>query len=456
VRQSFAYALIQMKFLPGNAQHIGKRSEQQDSFGFTDQSDTSFTNHAGVVAVLADGMGGLAHGKAASQAAVQAFLKTYHSKNPTESISDALLRAIHAANEAVVNVGRNTGARDGLGTTLAAAAMHQQGLHWISAGDSRVYLSSRGKMIRLTIDHVYANDLDQQAARGETTQFIAERHPERASLTSYLGLEMLPKIDRSIQPFPVQPGDWVIVCSDGLYRSVSDEEIATALRKDATRSCETLIEKAMATGDPAQDNLTVLALRCQGERLRGKVGFGELDRLQTSYVAVMVALALCGVILVSRRFERPIQPQPIERREPAVVQPLSTQDANPTRTSNDHPLSSKPAPVIRTNKPLPEPARTAKENAQTPALLGIRTLYAAPDGNVAKLVWNLDGPGSQTCKLSVVNGMGTVMGNGLPPSEHKGFRVPASEPTEYTLIAICGNKTLSQSVLVAPTPAIAK
>lgn len=254
-----------MRFSPGNAQHIGARDEQQDSFGFSDPSDPSFISHAGIAAVVADGMGGLANGSAASSTAVKVFLSAYESKGPAEPIPEALLRSLREANRAVAGLSRRPDMKD-LGTTLAAVVMHEDWLYWVSAGDSRVYFYRHGRLIRLTTDHVYANDLDEEVGRGRITREQAMSHPERDALTSYLGLETLPRIDRSVKAFPVNPGDSVLICTDGLYRSLSDEEIAATLQKDARRACDSLVERALSKQNTHQDNITVIALKCEKDK----------------------------------------------------------------------------------------------------------------------------------------------------------------------------------------------
>jgi PPM family protein phosphatase len=252
-----------MRFLPDNAQNIGDRSEQQDSFGFSDPGDPAFVAHAGVAAVVADGMGGLANGGAASCAAVQAFLNAYAEKGPDEPVPDALLRSIRAANQAVMALWRKAGAQASLGSTLAAVALHDEWLYWVSAGDSRVYLVRGGQIVQLTTDHVYAADLEAQVIQGSITREQATVHPEREALTSYLGLETPPFIDRSVRAFPVQAGDWVLICSDGLCRALSDQEIAAALQGRARKRCEALVQRALAKRVAGQDNITAIALRCR-------------------------------------------------------------------------------------------------------------------------------------------------------------------------------------------------
>ena len=90
-----------MNYSFGNAQHIGARSSQQDAFGFSNPFEAEFVAHAGLLAVLADGMGGLAHGDLASRAALAAFLAAYRAKTPAESVRDALKRSLAAAKHSV-------------------------------------------------------------------------------------------------------------------------------------------------------------------------------------------------------------------------------------------------------------------------------------------------------------------------------------------------------------------
>ncbi|MGH9824410.1 MAG: PP2C family protein-serine/threonine phosphatase, partial [Blastocatellia bacterium] len=167
-----------VKFIPGNSQHIGARDEQQDSFGFSDPYDTEFVAHAGLLAVVADGMGGMAQGKVASKSAVDSFLKAYMSKTPGESIPAALSRALDQAASTVLSLGRENGLQGEIGTTLVAAAVRGQLLYWTSAGDSRLYLVRQGRATQLTVDHVYARELDQQVAKGLISRSYAAEHPE--------------------------------------------------------------------------------------------------------------------------------------------------------------------------------------------------------------------------------------------------------------------------------------
>lgn len=139
----------------GNAQHIGARSSQQDAFGFSNPNETEFVAHGGLLAVLADGMGGLSHGDLASRAALAAFLAAYRQKTPQESVSAALVRSLAAANSAVCDLAARHNASGDLGTTLVAAVLHEQGLEWISVGDSALFLFHSGTFTALKIGRAH-------------------------------------------------------------------------------------------------------------------------------------------------------------------------------------------------------------------------------------------------------------------------------------------------------------
>lgn len=246
---------------PGNCQHIGSRSSQQDAFGFSDKDDAEFVVHGGVLAVVADGMGGMANGGEASHLAVRAFLHAYMAKLADEAVPMALHRALDEANQTVITLAHEVG-EENVGTTLVAAVIHDDALHWVSVGDSRLYLWRKEQLTQLNQDHIYANDLDRDAASGYISPEEAENHPERASLTSYLGLDCLESIDQSPIPFRLLVGDRLFLCSDGLYAALEEIEIAPLFKHEAQRSAEDLITLALAKERPNQDNLTVAILAC--------------------------------------------------------------------------------------------------------------------------------------------------------------------------------------------------
>src|SRR5580692_3532743 len=175
-----------MRFLPGNAQHIGARHSQQDSFGFADPSDAAFIAHGGFLAVVCDGMGGMEHGDAASRTAVRVFLDAYARKTPWESVPAALDRSVREANAQVVALSHSLGRAESIGTTLIGATLlgggpGQARLYWVSVGDSGLFLIGGGQMRMVNHPHVFANHLDAAAARGTISAEAALAHPERES-----------------------------------------------------------------------------------------------------------------------------------------------------------------------------------------------------------------------------------------------------------------------------------
>ncbi len=248
-----------MRFDPGNAQDCGSRPDQQDAFGFTDPWDSEFVAHGGTVAVVADGMGGMENGSAASRAAVRAFIETYRAKSPAEEIPIALERSIRRANHAVY------ASANGGGTTLAAVAVCGSALHWISAGDSSVYLYRRGALSLFSKSHVFARSLEEAVAVGDMPVRQALTHPDRECLTSYLGVAEIAEIDRNPAAYRIEAGDRILVASDGLSKVLSHAEIAAAVSGSSQESCERLVRATMAKNRPDQDNVTVLMLTAMDE-----------------------------------------------------------------------------------------------------------------------------------------------------------------------------------------------
>ena len=365
-----------MKFIAGNAQHIGARQEQQDSFGFSDPDSKAFVTHGGFLGVVADGMGGLTHGHDASSTAVRSFLQAYQQKTPQEPIPDALARSLREANRAVLQVAGNDSA-NGVGTTLAAAVVHDDEVFWISAGDSRVYWLQKTHLTRLTADHIYAAKLDREMAQGKISRAEAQNHPERASLTSYLGQPEPELVDRNRQPLTVQPDDCIILCSDGLYRALTEAEIAGTFRHDLQRACDSLVQQTLAKQRKKQDNITVIALK-SGARARS--AFAPRAPLAV-LIAIVAFLAAGGAgywyakhIAALKKMPPPVQqPQP---KQPAVIvnAPITIhqEPAAPTQQTTQtepkkQPLS--PAPHKRT-KEKGSSKQSAKGNKGQPTGTG--------------------------------------------------------------------------------------
>ncbi len=254
-----------MSFLPGNAQHIGARSSQQDSFGFGDPEDEAFLAHGGFVAVVCDGMGGMEHGDLASRTAVRSFLDAYSRKTPDESIPDALERSVHEANDRVVEMAHELGAAESVGTTLVAASVIDAGgesksMYFISVGDSGLFHISEGQMQTVNRPHIFANILDTAVSRGTLSKEQALLHPERESLTSFIGVGVLEEIDRNVDPWPIADGDTILLASDGLFKTLTADEVLESLHGHPQTWPDALVARTLEQNYEYQDNITVLSV----------------------------------------------------------------------------------------------------------------------------------------------------------------------------------------------------
>lgn len=253
-----------MMIRPGNYQHIGARKEQQDAFGFSDLSDVAFVRHGGVLAIVADGMGGLQEGAETSRIAVRAFLESYGGKNTDERIEDALDRSLREANNSVYAFSVERNLEGNCGTTIVAVVVHESGVYWTHAGDSRLYMTDGQSLTPLTEDHIYANNLKKAVEKGLLRQEDALVHPERDALTSYIGDRTIKIVGKGFlksSPDGLPPnGFMLLLCSDGLYKTLSEKEILEVYSPDPEEWARALVKSAIAQKYRFQDNVTVLCL----------------------------------------------------------------------------------------------------------------------------------------------------------------------------------------------------
>ena len=135
-------------------------------------------------------------------------------------------------------------------------------LHFLSVGDSRICLIRGGALTILNREHVYGTELDEKAARGEISLEEARSDPQRKSLTSYIGTDPLKKIDRSVHGMTLLPGDKVLLMSDGVFGTLTEQEILRAAQGDAQVMAEGLQGMILAKRRPGQDNFTAVILQC--------------------------------------------------------------------------------------------------------------------------------------------------------------------------------------------------
>lgn len=251
---------------PGNAQWIGARHEQQDAFGFAGFDERGQAGPDGVLAVVVDGMGGMTGGRAASQAAVRAFMATWTARPASQRAPDALYSAMQAANRAVYDLAAATVGEGETGTTLVAAAVCAGQLFWIATGDSRLYLyrAADGSLTPCNEEHNYALNVWREVpADGPAPDWVAS-DPDRDALISFLGKAEIPEIDRNVRALTLHPGDRLLLCSDGVDGVLPKEELTAALAEEPQSAADRIIARLQGLGCPNQDNATVAILACPG------------------------------------------------------------------------------------------------------------------------------------------------------------------------------------------------
>lgn len=235
----------------GNSQKKGRRQAQEDSF-------STYETENGMIAIVADGMGGLEYGKIASSTAVKMFIEEYTKEYELYDVQKFLLNSAYTANDKIVNMANGRK----IGTTLIASIIRDNFLHWISVGDSRIYLHRKGELIKLNKEHTYENVLNNLYENGEISKKMVSEHPKKELLTSYIGYEDFHEIDYSRDPIKLSKGDKVLLMSDGIYKSITEGEIREIMSKKCSpdEKCELITNIIEEKNISNQDNMTVIVV----------------------------------------------------------------------------------------------------------------------------------------------------------------------------------------------------
>lgn len=258
-----------MRYLLGCYQDIGQRTSQQDDYYLSDNEDAALTGKIGLLAVLADGMGGLAFGREASRLAVQTIQAVYRDQALVGvGLPQALEQSLRAADKAVSQFAAEKGQRGNVGTTVVAMVLHQCHLHWRSVGDSRLYLWRKPYLVALTEDHDYGRQLNRDVRDGRISQTEADQHTGREALTSFVGQGPVELIDGNRRPLKLRSGDRLLACSDGLYNGLDGGDIGHIMNQSLTpqEAAENMVNKVLARQYRGQDNVTVLVIECDAEK----------------------------------------------------------------------------------------------------------------------------------------------------------------------------------------------
>jgi serine/threonine protein phosphatase PrpC len=235
------------------------RSGKESTMRFTTVSRTDIgrvrdNNEDAVVssdhlAAVADGMGGHPGGELASAVAVELVQAAFTGRS-----LDELQAAVRAANRAIWDRAGASAELEGMGTTICAAGLTGDGsLAVVNVGDSRAYVLHDDSLTQLTQDHSVTAEL---VRRGELSEHEALGHPHRSVLTRALGVG--PDVELDSAAHPAVEGDRLLVCTDGLFNEVPDDEIASlmATTNEAQATVDALVELALSRG--GRDNVAVV------------------------------------------------------------------------------------------------------------------------------------------------------------------------------------------------------
>lgn len=229
-----------------------RRHENQDTFA-VEQGEKL------LIAVVCDGMGGAEGGQIASSLAVETFMKEIRALLRADMTAGQLRElasfCVAKANTAVYQRALQDPAYQGMGTTLVGAVAGERDAVICNVGDSRAYLIHNGEMMRITHDHSVVQTLVEN---GDITAEEARTHPNRNLITRALGPDETTLCDAFDVSFA--HGDKILLCSDGLVVTATDEEICRIVCADkrAEEKLDDLIALAKAQGAP--DNVTAVLI----------------------------------------------------------------------------------------------------------------------------------------------------------------------------------------------------
>ncbi|MEK4425975.1 PP2C family protein-serine/threonine phosphatase [Solibacillus sp. FSL K6-1523] len=236
----------------GNGQTIGRRDEQDDYFS------TEETEH-GTIAVLADGISGLANGRMASTIAVNTFIQEFKKLDSLENMESFFRKtALHSNDQIIENLQGSNG-----GTTLVAAIIDEYGyLYWGAVGDSVISIFRNGEFIAINQKHIFESVLKDRYVAGEISQLEIQENPFKKRLINYLGYEGFKNLDIGNTSIKLLKGDKVCLFSDGIYDSLTEVEMEKTFSQHispydiAQNIIKTVEHKRLKN----QDNATIVIL----------------------------------------------------------------------------------------------------------------------------------------------------------------------------------------------------
>ncbi|NLY09908.1 MAG: Stp1/IreP family PP2C-type Ser/Thr phosphatase [Tissierellia bacterium] len=221
------------------------RSINQDTFRIIEGLDYT-------IFMVADGMGGHSGGEVASMMACETI--EAHIKKEENVGIHTILDGVRLSNENILKRGKEDKSLKGMGTTLVLLFQGKEGFHFINIGDSRLYGSTKGKLVQLSVDDSYVNMLVKS---GGISKEEAQRHPQRSMITKALGTDKNLIVNSACIE---EEYEQFLLCSDGLTSMVDDDTINSIIagNEPVKYRVESMLQKAIETG--GHDNITVILI----------------------------------------------------------------------------------------------------------------------------------------------------------------------------------------------------
>ena len=237
---------------------IGTRENQQDSvFGQAGENVS--------IAIVCDGMGGLNGGERASQTALKILAEDFFGEENIENMPEFFEKEAYKMDEEVFKLTDEEGEPLNAGTTVVAVVVKNNEAYWLSVGDSKIYIIREDEIIPVNREHNYRLVLDERLKNGEIDEETYKSEEKQAeALISYIGIGDLRLMDINKKPFELLENDIILLCSDGLYKRLKDEEIIELIKyeePDMKRAAKRLTDIVMKRTVKSQDNTSIVLMQ---------------------------------------------------------------------------------------------------------------------------------------------------------------------------------------------------
>lgn len=235
----------------GNAQYIGTREKQDDSFG-------SYQKPYGVMAVVADGIGGFINGDIASKMTVNTFLKEFKKNDVTGNVNYYFQTSAKNANYEIRKKFEDTPC----GTTVVSVVINKRQMFWFSVGDSSISIYRNQRLIPVNRKQNVENWLEDQYVSGKIKREEALNHPQKRRLMNYIGYDGFEGGEVCERPTTLQKGDKVLLYSDGL-ETLNQIELEGILEQKGSANdiAENIIDAIKYKNVKSKDNATVVIIK---------------------------------------------------------------------------------------------------------------------------------------------------------------------------------------------------